>query len=232
MSGWPSGLRRQTQGWCLVAMGFLVHECGCGFESHFWQRSILLSLRKNNYVCRWFSVKFCIFNQKIFKSNRDIYYLCESIYWKVGVILCFPLIFLELWMSGWPSGLRRPTQGPYVFVMGVLVHECGRGFESHFWQNSILLSLRKNNYVWCWFSVKFWLYIKKILKSSLDIYNLCESIYWTSWSYSVFFIISCSTTYVRMAERSKAPDSRAVFSCNGFSGPWIWAWVRIPLLTK
>ena len=29
-------------------------------------------------------------------------------------------------MSGWPSGLRRQTQ--------VLVHVCGRGFKSHFWQ--------------------------------------------------------------------------------------------------
>ena len=30
-------------------------------------------------------------------------------------------------MSGWPSGLRRCVQ--------VAVHFCGRGFESHFWQN-------------------------------------------------------------------------------------------------
>ena len=112
---------------------------------------------------------------------------------KLELFWVFPYIFVDLWTSGWPSGLRRQNQGPYVFVMGVLVHECGRGFESHFWQNSILLSLRKNNYVWCWFSVKFWLYIKKILKSSLDIYNLCESIYWTIWSYSVFFINICSS---------------------------------------
>ena len=41
-------------------------------------------------------------------------------------------------LSGWPSGLRRQTQG-YTLrrkaVSSVLVHECGRGFKSHFWQN-------------------------------------------------------------------------------------------------
>ena len=36
-----------------------------------------------------------------------------------------------------------------------------------------------------------------------------------------------------MAERSKAPDSRAVlFVLTERSGPRMWAWVRIPLLTK
>ena len=42
-------------------------------------------------------------------------------------------------------------------------------------------------------------------------------------------------TYVRMAEWSKAPDSRFIpFSClmSEFSGPRMWAWVRIPLLTQ
>ena len=35
---------------------------------------------------------------------------------------------------------------------------------------------------------------------------------------------------VRMAERSKAPDSRAILPEH--SGPHLWAWVRIPLLTN
>ena len=36
-----------------------------------------------------------------------------------------------------------------------------------------------------------------------------------------------------MAERSKAPDSRAqLFVLTERSGPRMWAWVRIPLLTK
>ena len=42
-------------------------------------------------------------------------------------------------------------------------------------------------------------------------------------------------SYVRMAEWSKAPDSRFIpFSClmSEFSGPRMWAWVRIPLLTQ
>ena len=218
-----------------------------------------------------------LYNQKIFKSNRDIYYLCESIYWTSWSYSVFSInIPWVAWMSGWPSGLRRQTQGPYVFVVGVLVHECGRGFESHFWQNSILLSLRKNNYVWYWFSVKVCLFNQKILKSTPDIYYLCESIYWTSWSYSVFFIsirwpvdvsiagrskaedtspvFSCGRCSlwkyllkswsfsvfflnirwlvdVRMAERSKAPNSRPVCICDGCSGPRMWAWVRISILT-
>ena len=33
-----------------------------------------------------------------------------------------------------------------------------------------------------------------------------------------------------MAERSKAPDSRAILP--EYSGPHLWAWVRIPLLTN
>ena len=41
---------------------------------------------------------------------------------------------------------------------------------------------------------------------------------------------------VRMAERSKAPDSRyiilALFYRVEYSGPRMWAWVQIPLLTK
>ena len=37
---------------------------------------------------------------------------------------------------------------------------------------------------------------------------------------------------VRMAERSKAPDSRGeTLSISEHSGPRMWAWVRIPLLT-
>ena len=47
MSGWPSGLRRQTQGYDpstrAVAEGFLVHVCGRGFKSHFWHIFFLFS---------------------------------------------------------------------------------------------------------------------------------------------------------------------------------------------
>ena len=43
-------------------------------------------------------------------------------------------------MSGWPSGLRRQTQGIYPFstILRFLVLEWGRGFESHFWQKHFL----------------------------------------------------------------------------------------------
>ena len=41
--------------------------------------------------------------------------------------------------------------------------------------------------------------------------------------------------HVRMAERSKAPDSRVKSlptTTREHSGPRMWAWVRIPLLTR
>ena len=39
-------------------------------------------------------------------------------------------------MSGWPSGLRRQTQELTSFLSwSILVHLCGRGFESHFWHH-------------------------------------------------------------------------------------------------
>ena len=44
------------------------------------------------------------------------------------------------------------------------------------------------------------------------------------------------SSHVRMAEWSKAPDSRiSSFSYSSgleYSGPLMWAWVRIPLLTQ
>ena len=43
--------------------------------------------------------------------------------WGVACFLCF----INKSKSGWPRGLRRCVQ--------VAVHFCGRGFESHFWQN-------------------------------------------------------------------------------------------------
>ncbi len=45
--------------------------------------------------------------------------------------------------------------------------------------------------------------------------------------------VTCSL-HVRMAERSKAPDSREQslpLTLKEHSGPRMWAWVRIPLLT-
>ena len=54
------------------------------------------------------------------------------------------------------------------------------------------------------------------------------------WTMNVAIIVR-QLSYVRMAEWSKAPDSRFIpFSClmSEFSGPRMWAWVRIPLLTQ
>ena len=48
-------------------------------------------------------------------------------------------------------------------------------------------------------------------------------------------VLNCSPMHVRMAERSKAPDSRVKSlptTTREHSGPRMWAWVRIPLLTE
>ena len=65
LSGWPSGLRRQTQG-CdpstvTVAEGFLVHVCGRGFESHFWHIFFFPS---------FFSFFVCILKNNATAGNR------------------------------------------------------------------------------------------------------------------------------------------------------------------
>ena len=45
-------------------------------------------------------------------------------------------------------------------------------------------------------------------------------------------LVTYHKSAVRMAERSKAPDSRGeTLSITEHSGPRMWAWVRIPLLT-
>ena len=43
-------------------------------------------------------------------------------------------------VSGWPSGLRRQTQACVFPFVGLLVSVWRRGFESHFWQDSLLFS--------------------------------------------------------------------------------------------
>ena len=48
----------------------------------------------------------------------------------------------------------------------------------------------------------------------------------------IFKVIAANNMNVRMAERSKAPDSREIFSDSEISGPLMWAWVQIPLLTR
>ena len=49
-----------------------------------------------------------------------------------------------------------------------------------------------------------------------------------------YHVFQLARRYVRMAEWSKAPDSRTIpfqLSWWEHSGPQMWAWVRIPLLT-
>ena len=52
--------------------------------------------------------------------------------WGVACFLCF----INKSKSGWPRGLRRCVQ--------VAVHFCGRGFESHFWQDIFLIKVVTN----------------------------------------------------------------------------------------
>ena len=72
VSGWPSGLRRQTQGSALsldqgLQRRFLVLLWGRGFESHFWQqifcniirrktpifKNLIVSIRLTFFICRF-----------------------------------------------------------------------------------------------------------------------------------------------------------------------------------
>ena len=77
--------------------------------------------------------------------------------WPNGVITC--CIRVPYWfppigghfspMSGWPSGLRRQTQGSALsldkgFQWRFLVLLWGRGFESHFWQQIFWTNNRKD----------------------------------------------------------------------------------------
>ena len=76
-------------------------------------------------------------------------FLCES--WA-----CFSSAFPRI-MSGWPSGLRRQTQGSTFSLTGrkerILVHWCGRGFEPHPWQKIFLVYFNhsKNSATHVWF---------------------------------------------------------------------------------
>ena len=129
----------------------------------------------------------------------------------------------------------------------ILVHKCGRGFESHFWHiffhiplnchfefkkikksvatagNRTPINCLEGNYANHYTTVA-------VANGSTDIQNAssltCLRTKWQWWA---------SQTTVRMAEWSKAPDSR-MWSFHhhsgwGLSGPHMWAWVRIPLLT-
>ena len=62
LSGWPSGLRRQTQGWPSLqncgGVSVLVHECGRGFESHFWQNFSTVFLGFAITLCRSLTLLF------------------------------------------------------------------------------------------------------------------------------------------------------------------------------
>ena len=154
LSGWPSGLRRQTQGRdpsaTKVAESVLVHKCGRGFKSHSWHLFIFHiplngDLNKKN-------------KRKVATAgNRTPINCLEGNYANhyTTVAVDSPLTDIQnvpfhsyVWeqngsgellkpLSGWPSGLRRQTQGcdPSTITVagGFLVHECGRGFESHFW---------------------------------------------------------------------------------------------------
>ena len=111
-----SGLRRQTQGTYILTAGDGCSEprMGRGFEYHFWQRRILVPLRKKN--CVWFSVEFCLFKKRFWKLHMIFTFSVIAFVEKVVVNLGFSLILVDFWMSGWPSFLRRQTQGTYLIT--------------------------------------------------------------------------------------------------------------------
>ena len=129
-----------------MAESILVHRCGRGFKSHSWHFfSLFLKLRyhtkkkaatagnrtpinclEGNYANHYTTVA-------VAETLTDIqsvsFYSCV---WEQNDS---GKPFKSL--SGWPSGLRRQTQGydpsTRAVTEGFLVHVCGRGFESHFW---------------------------------------------------------------------------------------------------
>ena len=146
-------------------------------------------------------------------------------------------------LSGWPSGLRRCVQ--------VAVHFCGRGFESHFWQNLFISATKMNKQSGA--VEACWAHNPEVRRSKLrsakffqqwPMVPLAQRIArWTSnpkvlgsiprWD-ECFFLPQ--NVNVRMAEWSKAPDSRHCLGsligiCEN-SGPRMRAWVQIPLLTN
>ena len=76
----------------------------------------------------WFTPVISRNNLFLFLSDRTGFSHWQSRY-------CWDLISV---MSGWPSGLRRQTQDSIFPLLGLLVSEWRRGFESHFWQDSVL----------------------------------------------------------------------------------------------
>ena len=126
-----------------------------------------------------------------------------------------------------------------------------RGFESHFWQNLLFSSKfpreQSGAVEACWAHNpevrRSKLRSAKIFVDTLGVPLAQRIARWTSnpkvlgsiprWDDSFFLV---QTVNVRMAEWSKAPDSRHCFaplieSCEN-SGPRMRAWVQIPLLTN
>ncbi len=132
MSGWPSGLRRCVQ----VA----VHFCGRGFESHFWQNifsTIFTFIDCTTLPCHFvwphsYGSRVAQWKRAgpITQRSVDRNYALLSFFFqnKKSVInllakiissIYFKLKFLisKVILSGWPSGLRRQTQGTCLTPM-------------------------------------------------------------------------------------------------------------------
>ena len=130
-SGWPSGLRRCVQ----VA----VHFCGRGFESHFWQifllhiKKVIVIVRHSFYsnqhtdsrVAQWKRAG-PITQRSVDRNYALLIFLGVKINFLTFFIHNFSIVHLIL--SGWPSGLRRQTQG-------ILPCSHDRGLYRDFWSS-------------------------------------------------------------------------------------------------
>ena len=154
-------------------------------------------------------------------------------------------------MSGWPSGLRRCVQ--------VAVHFCGRGFESHFWQNiffpNLDFALNKNlwwHFVWSYSygsRVAQWKRAGPITQRSVDRnYALLSFFFskpelfiyaWLKITFATYFkpqffnskvILSGWPSGLRRQTQGTCLTPM-IRSCKENSGPRMRAWVQIPLLT-
>ena len=153
-------------------------------------------------------------------------------------------------MSGWPSGLRRCVQ--------VAVHFCGRGFESHFWQNIFSTNFTfvdcttlTCHFVWSHSygsRVAQWKRAGPITQRSVDrnyallSFFLKQKLFiyvWLENNFATYFNPKFSINKVILSgwpsglrrQTQGTCLTPMIRSCKENSGPRMRAWVQIPLLT-
>ena len=211
-AGWPSGLRRQTQESLL--WDFWYNECVRGFESHScqilrskWQHFNRSSIESHScQILRSKSQHFgrnSISESQIKSKTKQISHY-KKVLSKTGWSKC------DILKAGWPSGLRRQTQE--ILLWG-------------FWYTNVCQGSNLTPVKFC------------VQKANILVKAGVLRVKWGAWQTDSTLqegviedrMKQVRYTQGRMAERSKAPDSR---KSPLTSGTRMCAWVRIPLLSN